>query len=112
MSVTCYALHRSPSPRVAGQGRTIDRRWEPPGPAAFALADVVANPPHALEVCLGGIVDLPVLVALAGIDRARVASEPIVMTASAARTTSSVIDFGNSFDRSTPSSAIAAITFS
>src|SRR5919106_812205 len=42
--------------------------------AADAGGDVVADPAHAVQVAFGGAVDLPVLVALARVDRARVAA--------------------------------------
>src|SRR5215217_1490276 len=39
-----------------------------------AASDVVANSPDAVEIGVGGVVDIPVLVAFAGVDRAGVAA--------------------------------------
>ena len=38
------------------------------------LGDFIADPPHRLEVLARRVLQLPVLVALAGVDRARVAA--------------------------------------
>jgi hypothetical protein len=57
----------------------------------------------------GGVLELPVLIALARIDRAGIAAAH-VMTTSAALTDASVSGLGNSRDRSMPSSAMAATT--
>ena len=74
------------------------------------LVHLVANGAHLVhESCLAGIGEVPVLVALARIDRAR-APQPIVMTTSAALTTSSVSGFGYASDRSTPRSVMACAT--
>src|SRR4051812_44665619 len=49
-----------------------DRGGELAQQAPHAPADVLADASHAVEVGVGGVCDLPVLVALAGIDQVRV----------------------------------------
>jgi hypothetical protein len=74
-----------------------------------ALVDLVADASHSREVVFGWVVERPVLVSLPGI-YGQASPQPIVITTSAARTTSSVSGLGNSSDVSMPSSAIASTT--
>ena len=71
--------------------------------------DLVADGADRLDVLPGRVVELPVEVALARED-GHASPQPMVMTTSAARTTSSVSGFGNSWAMSMPSSAMAATT--
>ena len=93
-----YCAARSASSRRGrwSSARSVCTRW--------AMSSRM--PADAVEVGVGGVVDLPVLVARAGVD-GQASPQPIVMTASAALTTSSVIGLGNSLLMSMPSSDMA-----
>ena len=74
-----------------------------------AGVEVVADAAHHLDRLAGRVLELPVLIALARVDRAGI-PQPMVTTTSAARMDSSVRGLGNSLDRSMPNAAMAAIT--
>jgi hypothetical protein len=74
---------------------------------ADAPVDLVADGPHPVEELARRVAEIPVEVALAGVDRAGVIVS-MVMTASASRTASSVSPLGTAVERSMPASRIAA----
>ena len=65
----CEALGRG-APQQVRLGHRAQRR--PVG--AYSRLDLVANPTHCLDVLTGGILELPVLISLARVDRAGVAA--------------------------------------
>ena len=61
-----------PAPGAPDQARCIRRQLAEQEP--HPLLDLVADPAHGLEVLAGGVLELPVLITLARIDRAGVAA--------------------------------------
>ena len=73
------------------------------------MVDLVADASDSLDGLAGGVLELPVLVAFAGVD-GQASPQPMLMSPSVALAAWSVSGWGSSWDGSMPNKAMAALT--